>query len=177
MNFFQKIADLQIAGNLNITIKPNDNGYLTVSVLVTNSKATENSIKTIPPLLLKGNPGELDEGFFEAIIQPLQQTDGLLQNIAEYQRGQDKVKTSLKGNDKKSKDDIEVTPQPSKEDKRKEYTEAIRKIVELTGLLKFDEALALLPSVADYPDKSVEILKRKADLERMNAQKQLLLTD
>jgi PRTRC genetic system protein E len=181
-NFFQNIADLQITGNLNITIKPGEDGKLTVLVLVSNPKASENSAKAIPPLLLRGNSQELDEGFFDAISQPLQQTAGLLQNMAEYQKGQEKVRTSLKGNEKKPKDespkdDIEVTPRTSKEDKRKEYAEVIRKIVELTGQCKFEDALALLPSVTDFPDKAPEILKRKADLERMNAQKQLLLTD
>jgi PRTRC genetic system protein E len=181
-NFFQNIAELNITGHLNITIKPGEDSKLAVSVLVTNPKASENSAKAIPPLLLKGNAQDLDEGFFDAIIQPLQQTDTLLVNIAEYQKGQEKAKTSLKSNEKKtkddaSKDDIEVTPQPSKEEKRKEYTEAVRKVVELTGQCKFEEALAILPSVTDFPDKSAEILKRKADLERMQAQKQLLLTD
>ena len=181
-NFFQNIAELQITGNLNMTIKPGEDGKLTVSVLVTNPKTSENSAKAIPPLLLRGNPQDLDEGFFDAILQPVKQTDGLLQNMAEYQKGQDKVRTSLKGNEKKTKDespkdDIEVTPQPNKEEKRKEYTEAIRKVVELTGLCKFEEALTILPAVTDFPDKAIEISKRKADLERMNAQKQLLLTD
>src|ERR1700712_3062420 len=95
-NFFQNIADLQVTGNLNITIKPGEDGHLTVSVLVTNPKASENSAKAIPPLLLRGNALDLDEGFFEAIIQPLKHTDGLLQNMAAYQKGQDKVRTSLK---------------------------------------------------------------------------------
>lgn len=180
-NFFQHIANLQTTGTLNIAIQTSEGGGLTVSVLLTNPKIKEANVKVIPPLLLKGTPEELNEGFFDAILEPIQQTGGLLQNIADYQKAQEKVKSSAKTSSSNkpphSKDDIEVSPKPNKEEKKKEYIDTIRKITELTALCKYDEALAILPSVEEFPDKQQEITKRRADLERMSQQKQLMWTD
>ena len=62
----------------------------------------ENAVKSIPPLLLKGTPQELDEGFFDAVVEPLLQTETLIQNIADYQMAQEKVKTISTGSKTKT---------------------------------------------------------------------------
>ena len=52
-SFFEQIAGLQINGNLQISIQPNDIGTITVSVLLANSNPKITQGKTIPPMLLK----------------------------------------------------------------------------------------------------------------------------
>jgi len=184
-NFFEHIAGLQLAGDLNMVISNHNENKLTVSIYLNNKKAGENAGKTIIPLILNGTAEELDNGFFEAVTQPLQQTSGLLVNIATYAKGLEKAKQTAKSDHKTKsntntrqngeEDGIEVSePQVSKEDKRKAYTDILRQIVELDNSCKYEEALALLPSVSEYPDREAEIEKRKADLERKNQQKQLL---
>jgi hypothetical protein len=61
-------------------------------------------------------------------------------------------------------------PKVSAEDRRKAYTEAIRNVVELNDACKYEEALIILPSVNDYPEKAEELNRRKADLTRKSEQ-------
>jgi hypothetical protein len=77
-------------------------------------------------------------------------------------------KTDASGGDET---DMELgEPKVSTEDKRKAYTEAIRKVVELNDACKYEDALAILPSVVEYPEKAEELNKRKADLTRKKEQ-------
>jgi|SRR5665213_920007 len=185
-NFFENIANMQVPGKWNITIHTDDKGQFTVSTYFAGIATGDNASQAIPPLLSKGTAEEMDEGYFEAIENPVQQTAGLLTNMEDYLKGLSKAKeqskmiqdNKTKGAKEKSNktdDGIEVPSAENKEEKRKAYTEIIRQIVELDGKCQYDEALELLPSVADYPDKEAEISKRTADLERKREQKKQLL--
>ena len=125
----------------------------------------------------------MDGGFFEAIQQPVQATAGLYSNIEAYNKNLDSAKKKLSQGNKpqpakvktngteENADDIEVgEPQPSAGDKKKVYFDAIKKVVELNDACKYEEALAILPLVSDYPDKAEELNRRKADLTRKKEQ-------
>lgn len=153
-----------------------------VSALYNPQETTDPAAKTIAPLIFKGTAVEMDEGFFEAIVQPVQQMAGLYSSIAAYSKSiaaaQKKVAQNGKSQAPKAKAEgleneeaIEVgEPKISAEEKRKNYTEALRKVVELNDACKYEEALNLLPSVTDFPEKKEELEKRRADLERKKAQ-------
>ena len=66
-NFFKQIADLNITGNLQLTISKGADNNLVVSDLLQNEQCGDNAKQLIPPLLLKGIAEELDNGFFENI--------------------------------------------------------------------------------------------------------------
>jgi len=181
-NFFENIANLNTPGIWKIGIQNDASGHFVVSALYSPVQSTEPALKTIAPLIFKGTATEMDEGFFEAIEKPVQETAVLYSNIATYTKNLDNAKKKLSQGNKSQpvkkteatggdEADIEVgEPKVSAEDKKKAYTEAIRKVVELNDACKYEDALAILPSVTDYPEKAEELNKRKADLTRKKEQ-------
>ncbi|WP_439698190.1 PRTRC system protein E [Mucilaginibacter sp. AW1-7] len=184
-NFFEHIAGLGITADLKIAVSFGANGNLVVSVMVANDKLSDKAGKIIQPMILRGNAGELDEGFFEAVSTPLKQTSQLFANMDAYQKGLDDAKLASKQEqDKKNKNGKAKTgaeesdednesnsenlfsnkqaEEQQKADKKKAYDEAMLQIAELAKTFKYAEAIALLPSVDEYPEK-VKELKEKAD--------------
>jgi len=185
-NFFQNIADLNVPGNWKIAIHADDKGQFTVSALFNTNNNGDNAYKVVPPLLLKGTAQEMDEGFFDTIEQPVQETAGLFHNMEAYLKGleeakkqskmeQDKKAQELKNKQqakpKAAEEGIEVSePKESKEEKKKRYDEAMKNIADLNDHCKYEEAIAILPSVEDYPEKQAELEKKLADLTRKKGQ-------
>jgi PRTRC genetic system protein E len=191
-NFFENIAAMQVPGKWNMSIHTDEQGNFTISALFTALHNADNATKTIPPMLLKGSAGELDEGFFENIMQPVKETSGLYHNLNAYQKELEKARLASKmEQDKKAKaakskaapagsddddEDIETgEPKPDKEELKRAYDEAMKQVAELDGGCLYDEALAILPSLTDYPDKGAELAKKRTDLERKSEQKKRLL--
>jgi PRTRC genetic system protein E len=191
-NFFENIASMNTPGKWAITIHTNEQGQFTVSTLFVGIASGDKAGSAIPPLLAKGTAQELDEGYFDAIENPIQQTAAFYTSAETYLKGLEKARLASKmEQDKKNKntpkpkvsteesekDDIEIgEPQPSKEDKRKAYLQAMIKINELNASCKYEEALALLPSVTDYPEKEAELKTKLADLTRKRDQMAQALT-
>jgi PRTRC genetic system protein E len=191
-NFFENITALNVPGKWALAIHTDEQGQFTVSALFTALHNADNATKVIPPMLLKGTATEMDEGFFETITRPVQQTAGLYNNLNAYHKELERARLASKMvQDKKNKtapkpkiategddesdnvedDNIEIgEPKPSKEDLKKAYTEAMKKISKLNAACKYEEALAILPSVTDYPEKEAELKKMLADLTRKKEQ-------
>ncbi|RYY59134.1 MAG: prtrc system protein e, partial [Chitinophagaceae bacterium] len=89
-------------------------------------------------MLLRGTVEELDEGFFDSILHPVQEAAGLFHNMESYMKGLEEAKKQSKmEQDKKlqeskakalakanePKDGIEVNDEPkvNKEEKRRAY--------------------------------------------------------
>lgn len=186
-NFFKNIANLNVPGNWKFAITADDKGLLTVSALFNALQNGDSASKLVPPMVLRGTADELDEGFFDTIEQPVQEAAGLFHNMETYMKGMEEAKKQSKmEQDKKvqeskakalaktsePKDGIEVSAEPkvNKEEKRKIYDEAMKKIGELNDTCKYEEALSILPTIEDYPEKKNELEKKKADLERKHQQ-------
>jgi PRTRC genetic system protein E len=185
-NFFENITALNVPGNWHLAIHTDEQGQFTVSALFTALHNADNATKGIPPMLLKGTAEEMDEGFFETITQPVQQTAGLYNNLNAYHKELEKARLASKmEQDKKNKNNskpksatdeaeggnIELgEPQPNKEEKRKAYVQTMIKINELNAACKYEEALAILPTATDYPEKEAELTKHLADLTRKRDQ-------
>ncbi|GGA95856.1 PRTRC system protein E [Mucilaginibacter rubeus] len=184
-NFFQNIADINVPGIWNIVVQTDDKGGFTVSTHFTIAATGDAASKLIKPFVLNGTAQEFDEGYFGMLEAPVRQTAGLLHNMDDYLKGLAKAKEQSKMvQDNKSKSPKAKTDGTSggaeqadsdNAEKRKAYTDLLRKIVELESLCKYDEALEILPNVADYPDREAEITRRKAELERKREQKKNLL--
>jgi len=185
-NFFENIASLNAPGMWTIGIQNDENGNFTVSALYAPFTSNEPATKMITPLIHRGMASDMDEGFFEATLTQVDSLKGLYSNIkavtasieaAKKKLGQGNKPQPAKPKAEGGKDEIEVgEPKASTEEKRKAYTDIIRKVVELNDLCKYEDALAILPSVADYPEKKEELEKRRADLERKKAQYAQALT-
>jgi hypothetical protein len=179
-NFFENIANLNAPGTWTIGIQNDDNGNFTVSALYAPFKSNEPATKMIVPLIHRGKASDMDEGFFEATVTQVETLKGFYSNIkavtasvdsAKKKLGQGSKPQPVKAKTNADTDEIEVgEPKASAEDKRKAYTDAIRKVVELNDACKYEDALNILPSVTDYPEKKEELEKRRADLERKKAQ-------
>ncbi|UOE47894.1 hypothetical protein MTO98_26135 [Mucilaginibacter sp. SMC90] len=186
-NFFNNIAGLDCPGLWSITIQTDDKGNFTVSTLFKLDACGDTAAKHIKPFVSSGKADDFDEGYFDTIARPVRETAGLLHNMEDYMKSVSKAKEQSKMvQDSKTKNKIkpeggkegfELADAVNADARRKAYTEAVRKVVELDALCKYDEALAILPTVADYPDKEAEINKRKAELERKKEQKANLLFD
>ena len=178
-DFFKNLAGLNVPGNWKISIQTSDNIQFTVSALFLANACGDNASKTIPPILLKGTTDELDEGFFDAIVAPVEETAGLYTNMEAYLKEVERTRLASKEEqDKKAKEkaaqtakkpaDVEMPdPKLAKEEKKKAYDEAMKNIGELSAKMKYADALALLPSVQDYPEKKNELEKRETELRRL----------
>jgi PRTRC genetic system protein E len=205
-NFFNHITGLQFQGNLNLTITKATDGKLTISVLLANGTA-DKAGHVIPPMILRGDATELDEGFFTAISTPIQKTAQLFANMDAYQKGLDEAQQKSKAEmDKKNKavkvkpkaetageaeEDDEADNEPEIENlfstqeaeqkeiaqKKKQYEDAMAQITELNKNCKYPEAIALLPSVDDYPEKADEINRKSQELNKRKAQYDELMKD
>jgi PRTRC genetic system protein E len=137
-------------------------------------------------MVLKGTAQEMDEGFFDTIEKPVQETAGLFNNMEAYLKGLEEAKKQSKmEHDKKAQElknkqqakaksneeGIEVSePKESKEDRKKRYDDSMKQIAELNDCCKYEEAIALLPTVEDYPEKQKELENKLADLTRKKGQ-------
>lgn len=176
-DFFKNLAGLNVPGNWKISIQTSDNIQFTVSALFLANACGDNASKTIPPMLLKGTTDELDEGFFDAIVAPIQETAGLYTNMEAYLKEVERARLASKEEqDKKAKavqtakkpGDVEMPDQKlAKEEKKKAYDETMKSIGELSAKMKYGDALALLPSVQDYPEKKNELEKKETELKRL----------
>lgn len=181
-NFFENIANLNVPGNWKIAIHADAKGQFTVSALFNTEANGDNAHKLVPPMALTGTAQEMDEGFFDAIEQPVQQTAGLFRNMEAYLKSLEEAKKQSKMEQDKNKpkpstpkksegDDIEVAePKVDKEAKKKAYDEAMEQVNEHNDHCRYAEALELLPSADEYPEKKAELDKKRADLNRKKEQ-------
>ncbi|TRW21551.1 PRTRC system protein E [Flavobacterium zepuense] len=158
-NFFQSIAALQVQGGWNINITSENTERLIVSVLFYDDKVGDDARKKVPPIILRGTVAELDEGFFDAVANPVQQTAALFTNMESYLKQREQAKqASQMEKEKTAKADKDKT------DKQKKYEEALKKVDELEAEGKYKEAWMKVPSPQDYPDEAETLRSRKAAL-------------
>ncbi|MFA9193411.1 PRTRC system protein E [Flavobacterium sp. FBOR7N2.3] len=158
-NFFNQIAELEITGDLQLTISRGVENKLVVSILLQNEQCGDNAKQLIPPLNLRGTAEELDEGFFESIAVPLQTASGLMVNMEAYMK-------QLENAQKQSAMEKEKTDKEkkAKDEKEKKYKEAMAKADELDNDGKPRDAWMKVPNPNDYPEYAEVIHKRKKEL-------------
>lgn len=199
-NFFENVTGLALHGALNLNIMKSPEHGLSVSVYL-SPDTKDNAASLIPPMVLKGKAGELDEKFFEAITSPLQKTSELFANMDAYQKALDKAAGQSKmTQDKKKKDakpigtsttddaddnaedgvnlfSAQQEQEQAKAEKKQRYSEAMTQISELNKHCKYDEAISLLPQAEDYPDKAEELAQKLKELQKRKAQYDDLMKD
>lgn len=158
-NFFSQIAQLDIAGDLQLTLSKGTGGNLVVSVLLQNEGCGDSAKALIPPLILKGSAGEMDNGFFERVTTPLQTASGLMDNMEAFLQQVEQAKKQSAMEKQKTEKQQKQT-----DSKAKKYTEAMAKADELEAAGKYREAWMKVPDVAEFPEKTDEIRKRKSGL-------------
>lgn len=178
-NFFQNIANLNLPGTWKLVIQTDANGNMTVSELF-NSTCGDKAVKLIIPYTLTGTPQDLDEAFFTKITEPVAKSAELQTNLEAHLKSVEQAKAASKMEQaKKIKEKAQATatpkstvdaeiPEPKigKEEKKKAYDTAMENVTELIKKFKFSEALTILPSVEEHPNKENELKKKRQYLER-----------
>lgn len=101
MNLFKTLSE--VLGNgctATITIAQKD-GIMTVGVLPGNNLVKDSAKNKIVPLNVSGTPEELDEGFVDAIAEPVRKTAGLLVDMAAYEQAAEEAKAKSKMEEEK----------------------------------------------------------------------------
>lgn len=158
-NFFNQITQLQITGNLQLTIAKGAENNLIVSVMLQNEQCGDSAKNIIPPFNLRGTAEELDNGFFEKITTPIQTSSCLMVDMESFMKQLEVAKSQSAM--EKEKTDKE---KKEKEAKDKKYKDAMTKADELEKEGKFREAWIKVPEPAEYPEKAEEIRKRRLAL-------------
>lgn len=154
-NFFSQLAQMNVTGDLQITIRKGTENNWIVSVLLQNSTCGDAAKNIIPPLTLRGSAEELDNGFFENITAPLQSASGLMVSMESFMKQLEEAqKNSAMEKEKADREKKE------KEAKDKKYTDALQKAEELEKEGKFKEAWTALPKASEFPEYA-ELLRKK----------------
>ncbi|KAB3948074.1 PRTRC system protein E, partial [Bacteroides uniformis] len=94
--FFQSIYQMITAGtDLNINIRKVDNS-LSVAVMPRRNNLKEDTRQNMVPLVVNGTPAELDMGFLQTILQPIQKVQGLLANAENFEKQAEKATAQAK---------------------------------------------------------------------------------
>lgn len=92
MELFTKLSEIMGEGcTLTINIAKTENG-MTVGVLPGNTLVKDAAKSKIVPLNINGTAEELDEGFVDAIIQPIAKTNGMFADIKAFEDSQEAAK-------------------------------------------------------------------------------------
>jgi PRTRC genetic system protein E len=158
-NFFNQITQLEIAGNLQLTIAKGADNNLIVSVMLQNEQCGDNAKNIIPPLTLRGTAEELDNGFFEKITTPIQTASGLMVDMEGFMKQLEEAKKQSVM--EKEKVDRQKKEQETKD---KKFKDGMAKADELEASGKFREAWMKVPEITEFPEKADEIRKRKTSL-------------
>lgn len=158
-NFFHQIAQLQITGDLQLTIAKGAENNLIVSVMLQNEQCGDNAKNIIPPLNLRGTAEELDNGFFEKITTPIQTASGLMVDMEAFMKQLEETKKQSEM--EKDKADRQKKEQEAKD---KKFKDAMAKADDLEKEGKFREAWVKVPEITEFPEKADEIRRRKREL-------------
>lgn len=180
-NFFQAIQRLNGTGAWIFNITFSAENQIVVSVVLKDKESMDSKFP-LPPMVYRGTPQELDEGIFDALIQPVEETNSLFANISAYNKGLADVKAKItakpKAENKSATKELEkggnTENQQEPKTERPKFEDILMEINKLNAACKYAEALALLPVVQTYPDKKAEIEKLSKELEWKSKQLSLL---
>lgn len=158
-NFFNQIAQMDIIGDLHITVAKGEGDRLVVLVMLQNEACGDNAKHSIPPLNLRGTAEELDSGFFENITAPMQCASGLMVDMEGYMKQLEKTK--MQSAMEKEKDDKQKKEQDAKD---KKFSDAMSRADELEKEGRFREAWIKVPEIHEFPLKAEQIRRRKSQL-------------
>lgn len=160
MEFFQKIHQLNLQGDLKIVVQTVGEKLL-VSVLLTNEQCGDKAQQQIKPLLFNGLPTAIDEAFFKKITEPFQHTSQLLVSMEDHLKSvalAAEQSALTKAAETKQKKDVE--------DQKKAYDAVMVKVGELEEAGKYREACAKLPDPAQFPNQADAITQKRDELVR-----------
>lgn len=161
--FFQSINTMMAAGtDLSINIRKVGE-QLVVATLPRNNNLKGEAQNYLMPLTVTGTPMELDAGFLQAILQPIQKASGLLINLEQFEK--QAAATASKAKSEKPKADNEVN---DAKEKRENYDKYLKKADELAAGKRYSEALTYLKQAKTYatPMQQTDLAKKTKMMEQ-----------
>ena len=158
-HFFHQIGQLQITGDLQLTIAKGADNCLIVSVMLQNEQCGDNAKNIILPLNLRGTAEELDSDFFEKIAMPIQTASGLMVDMEAFMKQLEKTKKQSA-----MEKDKACRLKKEQEAKDKKFKDAMAKADELEAAGKFREAWVKVPEIAEFPEKADGLRRLKREL-------------
>ena len=128
--------------DLTLVMRKTADGQMTVSLMPKSTSLKDSAQNHLVPLTLNGSPAELDAGFFDAAMQPVQRVTGLIANFAEFEKQADKAAADSKVS-KSAKSTKEKEPKEVKA-KRERYEKHIKKAEEQMTAQDYDGAILSL---------------------------------
>ena len=162
--FFQSIYQMITAGtDLNINIRKVDNN-LSVAVMPRRNSLKEDTRQNMVPLVVNGTPAELDMGFLQTILQPIQKVQGLLVNAENFEKQAKKVMVQSPSSK------APTVPAESKEarEKREKMEKLLKKADDATAAKRFSEAMTWLKQarVLAPSEKQKEIDEKMQEVQK-----------
>lgn len=137
--FFQTIYQMMTPGtDLSIHIRKVED-KLSVAVMPRRNSLKEEVQQKMVPLVLSGNPYELDSAFLQAIMQPLQKVQGLLVNAENFE----KQAAQAAANSKNGKGSAPAESKEARE-KREKMEKLLAKADDAFKSAKYQETLTWL---------------------------------
>ncbi|MBL7942468.1 MAG: PRTRC system protein E [Flavobacteriales bacterium] len=122
-DFFKQIEALATGQDLIIAISKKGE-TMTVSVCPKADPATvkkDDTVESFTPLVISGTADELNEGFFEAVKEPLEKSAGLITSVAEFE--EEVVKKTESSKPAKAKKKAAAPAKPADTDAKKKEEE------------------------------------------------------
>ena len=162
--FFQSIYQMITAGtDLNINIRKVNNS-LSVAVMPRRNSLKEDTRQNMVPLVVNGTPAELDMGFLQTILQPIQKVQGLLVNAENFEKQAEKATSQAKSSK------APTVPAESKEarEKREKMEKLLKKADDATAAKRFSEAMTWLKQarVLAPSEKQKEIDEKMQEVQK-----------
>lgn len=164
MEFFQKLAALDLKGTLVLTIAPSSAG-LVVAVRLDNENVTDPAKKNISSVILRGTPASFDETFFTRIQEPVQQVSTLLTNMEAFQKSVEDAKAQSAVEKAKADE-----TKKKAEEAKKGYEAAMKKVADLEAENKHRQAYDKLPKAEQYPTYAKAIKDKQTELRQKFSQ-------
>lgn len=163
--FFQSIYQMITAGtDLNINIRKVDNS-LSVAVMPRRNSLKEDTRQNMVPLVVNGTPAELDMGFLQTILQPIQRVQGLLANAENFEKQAEKATAQAKSSK------APTIPAESKEtrEKREKMEKLLKKADDATAAKRFSEAMTWLKQarILTSAEKQKEIDAKMQEVQKL----------
>lgn len=134
---------------------------LNINIRKMDNSLKEDTRQNMVPLVVNGTPAELDMGFLQTILQPIQKVQGLLVNAENFEKQAEKATSQAKSSK------APTIPAESKEarEKREKMEKLLKKADDATAAKRFSEAMTWLKQarVLALDEKMQEVQKQASE--------------
>ena len=163
MDFFSQILPLLDGGNLTVAFSSNDKETITAMVVM-QPTIKDPHVKVLRPIVLTGKSYELDDEFFKKITEPIIRANGIISNIADFEKATAKLESE------------NVQAKKEKDDRKKKHDDLVKKADELLKNETEENtqlAIGILTAALPFAENKEKLSERISELKSKVTQKNL----